>query len=175
MKDGDSVEMVFLTCDFKRVGEKNTPLCELRGETTADGEVMTSAIWLTEKAAGIARQQFKRIGFDIDKHPLSRLAEYLKAKRPTTMVTVESYEVRDSLLYRGVIEVGSAGGGLPKEALDTFTRFMRSAKKDNEEPVAEAKSAPQRAAPPKSDVNFDDIPFAFLISTLTLVGGALFA
>ncbi len=167
MRDGDAVEMSFESCDFKCVGEKNTPLCELRGRTTADDEELTVAIWLTEKSAGIARQQFKRIGFDIDKHELHRLGDFLKEKKPTTMVTIESYERQGSVLYRGVIEVGSPG--LPKEELSTFTKFMRAAKKDKEEPVSEPKSAPAKpASTVKPGYDPDSIPFGFLITALTL-------
>jgi hypothetical protein len=165
--------MSFESCDFKRVGEKNTPLCELRGRTTVDDEELTVAIWLTEKSAGIARQQFKRIGFDIDKHELHRLGDFLKEKKPTAMVTVESYDRQGTILYRGVIEVGSPG--LPKEELSTFTKFMRAAKKDKEEPVSEPKSAPPRpAAPIKQGYDPDSIPFAFILAALT-VGASMIA
>lgn len=175
MRDGDVIEMEFETCEFKRVGEKNTPLCELQGKATEDGEPLTVAIWLSEKAAGIARQQFKRIGFEIDKHDLSRLGEFLKQKKPRTMVTIESYERQGAVLYRGVIEVGNRT--LPKEDLATFTKFMREAKKDNEaavkdepkggnekfsaEDIDRARQAEKRK--PSDGIDVSDIPFVWML------------
>lgn len=170
MRDGDLVLCDIVGCEFKRVGEKQTRMCELRLRTPEDEEI-TAAIWLSEKAAGIARAQFKKCGFLIDDAPLSSLPEWIAKTNPKVEVVIESYEIRDAVLYRGVIETGA--NRLGREDLDEATRWMRNSKKrdgDGEKDAPPQRRAPERSMeggrqPPPArraksdDVNFDDIPF----------------
>ena len=172
MRDGDEVEVILTGCEFKRVGEKETPMCELMakvGEADEDaGQELKVAIFMTEKSAGIARQQFKKFGFEIDKHDLSRLPEFIKSKSPRVMVTIESREYNGNLYYQGAIEVGDRPKNvLPKDELAVMTGWLRNAKKnrDEEKPheFSEADKAKARSAGvgKKASDSFDpdSIPF----------------
>jgi len=179
VRDGDEVEVTLIGCEFTRVGDKNTPLCRLMGKTE-EGDELELPIWLSEKAAGIARQQFKKAGFEIDKHDLSRLPEFIKSAPRRLMVTVESYERNGNILYRGSIEIGPKAS-LPKDDLDLFTKYMRESKKNREEEKAPSAPAPRPTPATKPNMGApiqgvdDGIPFAFILAMLTIVGGALFA
>lgn len=159
MRDGDVVKVRIDGCAFKRVGDKGTPMCELDGTTESD-EKLTIAIWLTEKAAGIARAQFKKIGFEIDKEDLDKFGEWLGRSERFVEVTVESYERQGALLYRGVIDTG--GNSLKRDDLKAIGGWMRAAKKkgENDAPAPPVKNP---LGPPIAGVD-DGIPFALLLA-----------
>lgn len=172
MRDGDVTEVVLKSCVFKCVGEKKTPLCEFTAETES-GEMIPVNIWMSAKAMGIARGQFKKLGFPIDTRDISDLPKFLSSGERRVMVTIESREYKGSIQYEGKIDAGG-GNSLSANELSSLTKAMRAAKKDGEEnapastssqkpkdtfsqqDIAKAKAAGVGKEP---DVDLDSIPF----------------
>lgn len=144
MRDGDVMVCTIKGCEFKRVGEKRTPMCELWLQGP-QGEELTAAIWMTEKALPIARAQLKKCGFPIDEHDLTEVGEWIASGHREVEVIVESYEGRNGAIsYRGAIETGA--NRLAKDDLSKLTGALRAVKKQDGEEAAPQKPAPRTPA-----------------------------
>jgi len=56
---------------LQSLGKNNTPCVMVKVQI--DGDYLDVPIWLTDKSAGIARQQLKMCGFDVDSRKLTEL------------------------------------------------------------------------------------------------------
>lgn len=120
-----------------------------------EGEPITAKVFLTEKAAGMARKSLALCGFDIDKQHLSDLRNNgLLAGRPVKLSIDEDpkYGIQANIFL----------GELTEKKVDDLTKALRSAKSDK--PAKKEKSAAKvvdeahgHDMPPLTEG--DDIPF----------------
>lgn len=110
--------------------------------STEDGAV-TPLVWLTEKAAGVARAQLRVCGFDVDKLDTWELQEN-PSLLAGNLIPVEIEEYNNKIQAR--IPTSDAPG---KKAVASMTAALRKAKRDGEPPVSAQKSA----------ASADDVPF----------------
>ena len=124
-----------------------------------EGEAVTAKIFLTEKAAGMARKSLSVCGFDIDKTHLSELSKPgLLAGNKVKL----SFEEHAQYGLQANIFLGE----LTEKKVDALTKALRSAKggDDKKKPGKSPKKVVEEATggddmPPLED---DGIPFSFI-------------
>jgi hypothetical protein len=95
-------------------------------------EEITGTIWITQKALGMARGQFKAIGFDYKTLVLSHdNLQGCVGNECSVTLKDEEYKGRTEL------KISLFGSNAPPspEALDAATKALRTAKDDGEEPL----------------------------------------
>lgn len=118
-----------------------------------DGEKMHHSIYLTPKAAGMARGQLKAVGFDSDKRSTAELSEnkFLLAGAKCEVV-VEDQEYNGKV-YTRIARIQTPKVKLGKKDASSLDKMLREAKKNRDE---EALTTAQVEPPDQPD---DDIPF----------------
>lgn len=117
--------------------------CKIGNE---QGEAM---IFLTEKAAGMARRAFKVCGFDVDIHDVAELDvnQTMLAGRKIPLVVD---------LYNGKTQIKvDLDGRADRATLSSFTKKMREAKKRDDSDGGEAPVG----EPGKTEPDYGDVPF----------------
>ena len=142
------------------LGKNETPAVVITVELS-DGSQVRPAIWMTERAAGMARQALKACGFDVDLRDLSDLD-----REPSPLVGNRvRVRVKEDDYKPGTTKAEIVFGGSKPDAakLGDAMKLLRGAKSADEAPVAETEKVPPRGAvkPPAAapGVDFDDIPF----------------
>lgn len=95
------------------------------------------SVWLTEKAAGMARSQLKACGFDIDKQDLLTLATdpaFLKDRE----IPVEVFEEEYNGKLQTKARIPTSDGGTSPTRINELQAMLRAAKKKAEEVMASA-------------------------------------
>lgn len=165
LQNGAVVKGRILTAWMAKSRTKGTPSLHLVFDCA--GEELHADIWLTEKAAGMARAQLKAIGVDIDRVSLEQVAQGLdRLKGRECDVEIQHEEWQGNITVKCQIMTG--GGAPSAKELGSITSALRNAKGHDEAPTAPQTSTPRPAtkpapapttSPPYDANNPDDIPF----------------
>ena len=97
-------------------------------------ETIIGTVWITQKSAGMARQQFKALGLDVDRQDFNDIGNGISLVDNEVEVILEEQE------YKGRVNIRVARFGKPavpptKEAIAKAQAMMRAAKKKATEEV----------------------------------------
>lgn len=110
---------------------------------------LTSKVYLTKAAMGIARAKLKACGFDIDKQPLRLLDEQPELLQGTHIEVEVTEEVYNNKPYTKC-EIVTGFGKVDAAKLDELTEQLRAAKGSEGGPAKAAPSKASRRARPSS-------------------------
>ena len=164
LHDGDIVKGRIVSAWMAKSKAKGTPSVHLIFD--CNGEEVHTDIWLSEKAMGMARQQLKAIGVDIDRVTLGKVAQGMdRLKGRECDVEIQFDEWQGNVTVKCQIPTG--GGKPTVSELDALTAGLRAAKSDDSK--ATPKDSKPSAPPPPSRPTKeqlaplpgepDDIPF----------------
>ena len=137
--------------EFRIVGDKRTPLFEMRCELPTGDECRVN-IWMSRKAMGMARRALKLCGFDPDQHELGALQTNPRLLSgyviPQVDVEVNDYGPTGTIPLRQKVN---------EDLLRAMTTAIRGVKAEDEPAVNRVKQEQRDPVPPAD--GFDDIPF----------------
>jgi len=125
---GDTFKAKIQSHSIREIGDKEAVIFVLE---SPGGDFGQAAVWISEKAMGMARKQLRLAGFDVDKHELSILAED-RTFLAGNFVPIVVDEYKEKPQWR--IDMDNVP---PKGKLSKLTAALRAAKQDGETPVEE--------------------------------------